>query len=104
MTIVFMCLAGGTAYADLHVGGLGHAGYRDVLPGGGEEPTAESLHSAVARRSRQAELMTRSLFSSFQRIYFYIVSSLSFVSLFVTTTDFTNFKWGFCTVVLINLS
>lgn len=57
MTIIFLCLAGGTAYADLHVGGLGHAGHRDVLPGGGEEPSAESVHSALTRHSRQAELI-----------------------------------------------
>lgn len=95
MTIIFLCLAGGTAYADLHVGGLGHAGHRDVLPGGGEEPSAESVHSALTRRSRQAELITRSLFSTFQRIYLYIVSSISFVLLFLTTTNFTHFQTGF---------
>lgn len=62
MTIIFLCLflclAGGTAYADLHVGGLGHAGHCDVLPGGGEEPSAESVHAALTRHSRQAELIT----------------------------------------------
>lgn len=95
MTIIFLCLAGGTAYADLHVGGVGHAGHRDVLSGGGEEPSAESVHTALARHSRQAELITRSLFRTFQRIYVYIVSSISFVLLFFTTTNFTHFQMGF---------